>query len=43
MRGWFESAGLDLETVRELRGGALTVKFWLGRRAGSDAKKELAA
>jgi len=43
MRGWFESAGLDLETVRELRGGALTVKFWLGHRAGSDAKKELAA
>jgi len=43
MCGWFENAGLDLEKVRELKGGALTVKFWLGRRAASSAKKELAA
>jgi len=43
MRGWFEHAGLYLEKVRELKGGALTVKFWLGRRAASSVKKELAA
>jgi SAM-dependent methyltransferase len=29
---WFGSAGLDLAATRELRGGELTVKLWLGRR-----------
>lgn len=32
--GWFAAAGLTLAESRELGGAALTVKLWLGRRAG---------
>ncbi|KTT71086.1 ArsR/SmtB family transcription factor [Sphingomonas endophytica] len=34
--GWFAAAGLALERVETLEGGALTVKLWLGRKAASD-------
>lgn len=43
MRGWFEAAGLALGPVRELKGGALTVKLWLGQRPAVKADKEMAA
>ena len=33
--GWFEAAGLDLAQVETLEGGELTVKIWLGRKAGA--------
>lgn len=29
---WYEEAGLETVAVEELKGGALTVKLWLGRR-----------
>jgi ubiquinone/menaquinone biosynthesis C-methylase UbiE len=32
MEGWFEAAGLDMAATRELKGGELTVKLWLGAR-----------
>lgn len=32
MRGWFEAAGLTMDTERTLPGSELTVKLWLGRR-----------
>lgn len=39
MIGWFGAAGLDSEAYRQLEGGELTVKLWLGRvRALTDAK-----
>ena len=40
IRGWFATAGLILETVEALSGGALTVKIWLARRR-SDVSKDL--
>jgi ubiquinone/menaquinone biosynthesis C-methylase UbiE len=30
--GWFDAAGLDLESTQTLPGGELTVTLWLGRR-----------
>ncbi|QNE31938.1 metalloregulator ArsR/SmtB family transcription factor [Sphingomonas sp. NBWT7] len=33
--GWFEAAGLDVAQVETLEGGELTVKIWLGRKAGA--------
>lgn len=41
--GWFEAAGLALGPVRELKGGELTVKLWLGQRPAERADKEIAA
>lgn len=41
--GWFEAAGLALGPVKELKGGALTVKLWLGQRPSETADKEMAA
>jgi ArsR family transcriptional regulator len=41
--GWFEAAGLALDAVRELKGGELTVKLWLGQRPAEKADKEMAA
>jgi ubiquinone/menaquinone biosynthesis C-methylase UbiE len=41
--GWFEAAGLVLGPVKELKGGALTVKLWLGQRPSETADKEMAA
>ncbi|MDO6413085.1 metalloregulator ArsR/SmtB family transcription factor [Sphingomonas sp. BIUV-7] len=32
IESWFDAAGLDLAATRELRGGELTVKLWLGAR-----------
>ncbi len=43
MRGWLESTGLALGPVRELKGGELTVKLWLGQRPAEKADKEMAA
>lgn len=43
MRGWFEAASLALGPVRELKGGELTVKLWLGQRPAVKADKEMAA
>ncbi|WP_085808650.1 metalloregulator ArsR/SmtB family transcription factor [Sphingomonas sp. TZW2008] len=33
--GWFAAAGLDVAQVETLEGGELTVKIWLGRKAGA--------
>jgi ArsR family transcriptional regulator len=41
--GWLENAGLALTSVRELKGGELTVKLWLGQRPTALSDKELAA
>lgn len=41
--GWLEHAGLELASVRELKGGELTVKLWLGQRPALASDKELAA
>lgn len=32
IRGWLGAAGVEMTTVRELKGGELTVKLWLGGR-----------
>jgi len=42
MRGWFSAAGLTLDRIERLGGGALTVILWRGVKAGS-AKSERAA
>lgn len=41
--GWLDQAGLKLVSVRELKGGELTVKLWLGHRPARSSNKELAA
>ena len=41
--GWFEGAGLVLSDMRELKGGELTVKLWLGERMAARSEKEIAA
>lgn len=41
--GWLDQAGLKLVSVRELKGGELTVKLWLGHRPARSSDKELAA
>ena len=33
MGGWFGAAGLDVDQVRHLRGGELTVTLWRGVKA----------
>ena len=43
IEGWFEAAGLAMGPVRELKGGELTVKLWLGQRPSERADKEIAA
>lgn len=43
VRGWFENAGLRFAATRELKGGELTVKLWLGERAGDQSDREFAA
>ena len=32
MDAWFCAAGMEMDVIRSLAGGALTVKLWLGRR-----------
>lgn len=43
IHGWFAAAGLDGAPVRELAGGELTVKLWLGARAGRTMTERAAA
>jgi ubiquinone/menaquinone biosynthesis C-methylase UbiE len=43
MAAWFARAGLHAEPPRELAGGELTVKLWLGRRPAVASLKEVAA
>jgi len=33
MAGWFAAAGLEVDEVRHLRGGELTVTLWRGVKA----------
>ena len=42
MRGWFKSAGLELDRIERLSGGELTVILWRGVKA-ADAKRERVA
>lgn len=39
MARWFAAAGLDAARVQTLEGGELTVKLWLGERAGGVLEK----
>lgn len=41
--GWFASAGLAPVQVETLEGGELTVKLWLGRKAGQPVERVKAA
>ena len=43
LAGWFDAAGLTLERVLTLEGGELTVKLWLGRKAGAPVREVKAA
>lgn len=43
IESWMENAGLGLASVRELKGGELTVKLWLGQRPAEKTDKEIAA
>ena len=43
MRGWFQSAGLELDRTDRLEGGELTVILWRGRKAGNEQYKREAA
>lgn len=43
MRGWFESAGIGLDKIERLEGGALTVIIWRGVRPGNAAADRIAA
>ncbi len=43
IRHWYEEAGLDTVAIEELKGGALTVKLWLGRRVPAAASQRRAA
>ncbi len=43
MAGWFVAAGLASGAARQLKGGELTVKLWLGRRPAGTGLKVVAA
>lgn len=43
MRGWFSSAGLELDRIERLEGGELTVILWRGAKPGSATRKREAA
>ncbi|HEX8447747.1 MAG TPA: metalloregulator ArsR/SmtB family transcription factor [Sphingomonas sp.] len=43
VQAWFGDAGLILDEVQELAGGALTVKLWLGRKGAGPLSKRIAA
>ncbi|HEU4499567.1 MAG TPA: metalloregulator ArsR/SmtB family transcription factor [Sphingomicrobium sp.] len=43
MRGWFSAAGLELDRIQRLGGGALTVILWRGLKAGSRNRERVAA
>jgi ArsR family transcriptional regulator len=37
--GWFDAAGLQAARIETLEGGELTVKLWLGRKAGATLRE----
>lgn len=41
MKSWFEAAGLEMAAVRELKGGELTVKLWLGAKPAGTLQKKV--
>jgi ubiquinone/menaquinone biosynthesis C-methylase UbiE len=43
MRGWFSAAGLELDRIERLGGGALTVILWRGIKHGEKIKEREAA
>ena len=43
MRGWFAAAGLELDRIERLGGGALTVILWRGVKPGEKAREREAA
>jgi ArsR family transcriptional regulator len=43
MRGWFSAAGLNLDRIERLGGGALTVILWRGVKADSAKSERVAA
>ncbi|MCL6699415.1 metalloregulator ArsR/SmtB family transcription factor [Sphingomonas sp. NSE70-1] len=43
MRGWFSAAGVNLDRIERLGGGALTVILWRGVKAGSATSERVAA
>ena len=43
MRGWFSAAGLELDRIERLGGGALTVILWRALKAGSRNREREAA
>jgi ArsR family transcriptional regulator len=43
MRGWFRSAGLELDKIERLEGGELTVILWRGRKAVADGPERQVA
>jgi ArsR family transcriptional regulator len=43
MRGWFSAAGLELDRIERLGGGALTVILWRGVKPGVAQKERRAA
>ena len=43
MRGWFSGAGLELDQIERLGGGALTVILWRGVKPGAAVKERQAA
>jgi len=43
MRGWFSSAGLNLDRIERLGGGELTVILWRGVKVGSTKSERVAA
>lgn len=38
MRGWFGSAGIEIDRIDHLTGGELTVTLWRGMKAGQQAR-----
>ena len=43
MRGWFSAAGLNLDRIERLGGGALTVILWRGVKPGASKSERVAA
>lgn len=43
MRGWFTGAGIELDRIERLEGGALTVILWRGVKPGEQVRKREAA
>ncbi len=43
MRRWFTGAGLELDRIERLEGGALTVILWRGAKPGEKIRKRVAA